>query len=97
LGQNWDNPADRTVVGTYFLREMEEEMVKIRKDLMTSQDRQKRCADKGRTHIEFGVGDHVFLKVKARRSSLKLGKYYKLAAHYCGPFKSLKGLVMSLI
>jgi hypothetical protein len=32
----------------------------------------------------------VFLKVKARQSSLKLGNFSKLAAHYCGPFKILE-------
>jgi hypothetical protein len=36
------------------------------------------------------VGDHVFLKVKSRRSSLKLGNCSKLAAHYCGPFEILE-------
>jgi hypothetical protein len=36
------------------------------------------------------VGDHVFLKVKKRHSSLKLGNYSKLAAHYCGPFEFLE-------
>jgi hypothetical protein len=33
------------------------------------------------------VGDHVFLKVKDNRSSLKLGSYAKLAARFCGPFE----------
>jgi hypothetical protein len=36
------------------------------------------------------VGDHVFLKVKARKSSLKLGNCSKLAAQYCGPFEILE-------
>jgi hypothetical protein len=36
------------------------------------------------------VGDHVFLKVKANRSSLKLGNYAKLAARFCGPFEILE-------
>jgi hypothetical protein len=44
-------------------------------------------ADKGRTHGDFKVGYHVFLKVKAIRSSLKLGNCFKLAAKYCGPFE----------
>jgi hypothetical protein len=30
---SWDNPEDRTIVGPYFLQEMEEHMVKIRKNL----------------------------------------------------------------
>jgi hypothetical protein len=36
------------------------------------------------------VGDHVFLKVKARRNSFKLGNFSKLAVHYCGPFEILE-------
>jgi hypothetical protein len=48
---------------------MEEQMVKIRHNLKDAQDKKKSCADKGRTHIDFKVVDHVFLKVKARHSS----------------------------
>jgi hypothetical protein len=51
---------------------------------------QKIYVDKGRTHREFKVGDHVFLKVNANKSSLKLGNCSKLAAHYCGPFEILE-------
>jgi hypothetical protein len=36
------------------------------------------------------VGDHVFLKVKANRSSLKLGNCLKLTARYYGPFEILE-------
>jgi hypothetical protein len=36
------------------------------------------------------VGDHVFLKVKANRSSLKLGNCSKLEARYCGSFEILE-------
>jgi hypothetical protein len=40
--------------------------------------------------MEFNVGDHVFLKVKANRSSLKVGNCSKLAAWFCGPFEILE-------
>jgi hypothetical protein len=45
------------------------------------------------------VGDHVLLKVKAKRSFLKLGNYSKLATSYCGPFEILEriGLVGYMI
>jgi hypothetical protein len=33
------------------------------------------------------VGKHVFLKVKEKRSSLRLGIFPKLAARHCGPFE----------
>jgi hypothetical protein len=38
----------------------------------------------------FKVGDHVFLKVKANKSSLNLGNYSKLVVRYCGPFEILE-------
>ena len=36
------------------------------------------------------MGDHVFLKVNANKSSLKLGNFSKLAARYCGSFEILE-------
>ena len=36
------------------------------------------------------MDDHVFLKVKANISSLKLGNCSKLVARYCGPFEILE-------
>jgi hypothetical protein len=55
----------------------------------------KSYVDKGRTHREFKVGDHVFLKLKSKRSSLKLRNFSKPTTHYCGPFEILEmiGLV----
>ena len=35
----WDNPVNRIVIGPKFLREMEQEVVKIRKKLKAAQDR----------------------------------------------------------
>jgi hypothetical protein len=85
-----ENPADRALVGLDLLKEMEEKMLNIKHNLKLSQDRQKRYGNKGRTHREFKVGDDVFLKVKANRSSLKLGNCPKLAMRYCGPFEILE-------
>jgi hypothetical protein len=69
---------------------MEEHVIKINQNLKTSQDRNKSYVDKGKTHKEFNVGDDVFLKVKANRSSLKLGNCSKLEVHFCGPFEILE-------
>ena len=57
--------------------------------MKAAKDRKKINADRNITHREFEVGNHVFLKVKANRSSLKLGSYSKLAAKFCGPFEIL--------
>ena len=73
-----------------LLKEMEEQMLKIKQNLKAAQDKQKSYADKNITHKEFKVCDHVFLKVKANISYLKLGNYSKLVARYCGPFEILE-------
>jgi hypothetical protein len=41
------------------------------------------------------VGEHVFLKVKAKISSLRLRSCPKLAARYCGPFEILDVMIPS--
>ena len=68
----WDNPVNRVVLGPELLKEMEQEVVKIRQNLKAAQDRQKSYADKHRVNREFSVGDHVYLRVRAKKSSLKL-------------------------
>jgi hypothetical protein len=78
------------VIGPDLLREMEEKMLKIKQNLKVAQDRKKIYDDKGITHREFKVQDHVFLKVKANRSYLKLGNCSKLASRYCGSFEILE-------
>jgi hypothetical protein len=73
-----------------LLREIEEKRVKIKQNLKTTHDKQKIYVEKGKEHKEFKVGEHVFLKVKEKRSSLKLGSCPKLAVRYCGPFEILE-------
>jgi hypothetical protein len=96
---SWDNPVDRVVVGPKFLKEMEEQMLKIKQNLKAAQDKKKSYADKNRNHRQFKVGDHVFMKVKAKISSLKLGSCSKLATRFCGPFEILEriGLVAYIL
>ena len=87
---SWDNLANRIVVGPELLKEMEDQMIKIKQNLKAAQGRQKSYADSNRTYKEFKVGDHVFLKVKTNRSSLKLGSCAKLAVRFCGLFEILE-------
>ena len=35
------------------------------------------------------MGEHVFIKVKPKKSSLKLGSLAKIEPRYCGPFEIL--------
>jgi hypothetical protein len=96
---SWDNPTDGEVIGTDLLKELEEKMEKIKHNLKTTSERRKRFVEKKKKFIDFKVGEHVFLKLKSKRSFLILGSFPKLAARYCGPFEILEniGLVAYLL
>ena len=46
-------------------------------------------------HKDFSFGDHIYIRVRPRKSSLNLGSCAKLSPRYCGPFEVLEriGLV----
>ena len=87
---NWNNLVNIIVLGLEFLKEMEQKVAKIKHNLKATQDRHKSYAYKHRVHREFNVGDHVYLRVRLRKSSLKLGSCAKLSPRYCGPFEVLE-------
>jgi hypothetical protein len=68
---------------------MEDQIVRIKQNLMATQDRQKNYVDKNMKTREFQVGDHVLLKVNPKKISLKLGNCTKLTVIFCGPFEIL--------
>jgi hypothetical protein len=71
---SWDNPTDRLMVGPEMLQEMENMVRKVQQNLKEAQDRQKSYADLKRRHLEFQAGDHVYLKVKARKKLIEARK-----------------------
>jgi hypothetical protein len=62
---SWDNPVDRLMVGPEMLQEMDSMVRKVQQNLKEAQDRHQCYADQKIRHLEFQVGDHVYLKVKA--------------------------------
>ena len=54
-----------------------------------AQDRHKSYTNNKKTTKEYKVGEHVFLRVKPKKSKLRLGLYAKLAPRYVGPFEIL--------
>jgi hypothetical protein len=77
------------MMGTKMLLEMEKMVKRVQQNLNEAQDSQESYANLKRRHQEFQIGDHVYLKFKARRSSLKLGNVSNLAPNFCGPFNIL--------
>ena len=64
---------DRLVLGPEMLKEMEEIVKQVQGNLKVAHDRQKSQEDLKRTRKEFQVGEHVFIKVRPKKSSLRLG------------------------
>jgi hypothetical protein len=64
-------------------------VTQIKQNLRVSHNQQKSYANQKRTPREVKVGDYVYLKVRPKKSSLKMGACAKLAPWYCGPFEVL--------
>ena len=70
-------------------------VTKLQVNLKEAQDFQKSYTDQKRKDKDYQIGNHVYLKVKAKWSSLSLGRCSKLAPRFCEPFEILakRGLV----
>lgn len=69
---------------------MEQSVKKIQKNIKTTQDRQKSYGEKRRINRLFKVGDHVYLRIKPKNSTLYTGSCAKLAPRYRGRFEVLE-------
>eukprot|EP00253_Pinus_taeda_P017579 PITA_17579 len=72
-----------------MLKEMEDMVKRVRVNLKAAQDRQKNFADRKRRFKEYQVGDHVYIRIQDKRSTLKWSGCAKLAPRYCGRFQVL--------
>jgi hypothetical protein len=68
---------------------MEQQVIQIKKNMNIYQDRQKSYIDRKRTPGEFKIGDNAYLKVRPRKSSLRIGACSKMKPRYFGPFEVL--------
>eukprot|EP00253_Pinus_taeda_P022139 PITA_22139 len=86
---NWSGPEDKLKLGPEMLQEMEDMVKKVRANLKAAQDRQKNFADRKRRFKEYQVGDHVYIRIQARKGTLQWRFCAKLAPRYFGPFQVL--------
>jgi hypothetical protein len=49
-----------------------------------------------RTPREFKAGDHVYLHIRPRKNSLRMGACVKVTPRYCGPFEILDRVVLHI-
>jgi hypothetical protein len=83
------NPVNMITIGPDMLKEMEQKVIQIKKNLKAAQNRQKSYADRKRTPREFKTRDHIYLRVRPMKNSLRMGACAKLTPRYCGPFEIL--------
>ena len=67
---SWSGPEDRLMLGPRMLKEMEELVKKVRFNLKAAQDRKKNFADRKRRFKEYQVGDHVYVRIRGKKSTL---------------------------
>ena len=78
----WINKVDILMLGPDLLKEIEQIMNQVQSNKKIAHDKQKSHVDLKITKKEFHVGEHVFVKVKARKFSFKLGSCAKLEPRF---------------
>eukprot|EP00253_Pinus_taeda_P008399 PITA_08399 len=86
---SWGGPEEKLRLGPEMLKEMEDMVKRVCANLKAAQDRQKSFADRKRRFKKYQVGDHVYVRIQVRKSTLQWSVCAKLAPRYYGPFQIL--------
>jgi len=77
------------LVGPNILKEKQHIHI-IKQNLTVAQDMKKSYANQHSVHKEFQVGEHVYLRIKPKKSSLRIGSRAKFTPIYFWPFEILE-------
>eukprot|EP00253_Pinus_taeda_P014122 PITA_14122 len=86
---SWGGPEDKLRLGPEMIKELEDMVKRVCSNLKAAHDRKKNFADCKRRFKEYQVGDHVYIRIQAKKSTLQWSGCAKLAPRYCGPFQVL--------
>lgn len=84
---NWNSPKDKFMLGPDMQKDVETTVKRVWSNLKTVQDWQKIYANRKRSYQGFQVGDHVYLRVKPKISTLLWSGCSKLGPRFCRPFQ----------
>jgi hypothetical protein len=87
---NWSEPGERCFFRPDMVKEMEEKVQRIVRNLKEAQARKNSYADKRHQPLYFQVEDYVYLKVSPMKGVSRFDVKGKLAPRYIGLFPILK-------
>jgi hypothetical protein len=87
---NWSESGERPFFGPNLVKDAEDQVKIIRKNLCIAQSRQKIYIDRRRCEVHFKIGDHVYLKVSPFKGTHRFRVKSKLAPRFIGPFRITK-------
>jgi len=83
---NWSEVGERRLYGNKKVDEAKEKVKQVKIALEAARDRYKAYADDHRRHVEYKVGEYVYLKVTPFKGTQRFQEKGKLAPRYIGPF-----------
>ena len=86
----WFDVGETKLIGPDMIQQAVDKVKLIQERLLAAQSRQKSYADNRRRHLEFQVGDWVFLKVSPMKGVMRFGKKGKLSPRYIGPYQVIR-------
>ncbi|GJS62402.1 hypothetical protein Tco_0657186 [Tanacetum coccineum] len=86
----WTEVGEGQLIRPELVQETTKKILQIKDRLKAARDHQKSYADKRRKHLEFSIGDYVFLKVSPWNGVVRFGKKGKLAPRFVGPFEIIE-------
>ncbi|KAK8931429.1 hypothetical protein KSP39_PZI016937 [Platanthera zijinensis] len=83
---SWAQDADSRALGPIFMENMTEIIQMIQERMREAQSRQAKYYDARHRHVEFAMGDKVYLKIRPRHGVSRLRRQRKLSPRYMGPY-----------
>jgi hypothetical protein len=87
---NWIELGEKVIFSSNIVEEAEARVCHIQDNLKAAKSCQETYAHKRRRPLEFGVGDHVYLRVSPMKGVKRFGVKGKLVPRYIRPFPILK-------
>ena len=86
----WFEVGERSLFDPDMIKEVEEQVAKVRENLKAAQSRQKSYADTRRRPLKLQPGDFVYLKVSPIEGTRRFQVRGKLSPRYIGPYRIIE-------